>query len=230
MNNKTKTIISAVVLFLTAALIASAVIFLPDKSGSGSGNGEENGSVFSMEHGIEVLNFGGYAGAFVEDGSNEPVENVTAITLENRGDDYIQLMRFAVTTDNGDRYVFELTTLFPGEKMTVMETDKKAFTGGDFATAEIIAYTPFAAEPSMCEDVFAVETGDGTITVKNISEETVSAGRVFYKNYVNGTYIGGITYMSSFENLEPGASSSLYAAHFSGENSRAVFVTYAEQQ
>ena len=58
-----------------------------------------------------------YIGSYVEDGSDEFVENVMMITLENRGNEFVQFATIAIN----EKYVFEFTTLFPGQKMMILE-------------------------------------------------------------------------------------------------------------
>ena len=58
-----------------------------------------------------------YIGSYVEDGSDEFVENVMMIILENKGNEFVQ---FATISIN-EKYVFEFTTLFPGQKMMILE-------------------------------------------------------------------------------------------------------------
>ena len=228
---KKHNVIAAVVLVILAALIALSIGFLQDRKAPGAPDvpdGEE--PLLEMDHGINLIRFDAYSGMFVEDGSDEAVSGLAAVTVENTGADAVQLMDFSILGSDGTKYEFELTTLFPGEKLMALEKNKAPFKKGTKAvSAELTAYTAFAEAPTMCEDTFEVTGTDGAVTVKNVSEETVSAGRVFYKNVMNGTFIGGITYMTSFTDLGPGEETTLYASRFSEANSRLVFVTYAEQ-
>ena len=57
-----------------------------------------------------------YIGSYVEDGSDEFVENVMMITLENKGKEFVQLATVVIN----EKYVFEFTTLFPGQKIMVL--------------------------------------------------------------------------------------------------------------
>ena len=110
-----------------------------------------------------------------------------------------------------------------------MEANKKAFVAakGDVTlTQESVAW--FNDPPSMHEDVFKIIERDGAIIVENISDKTVAAPiYVYYKNYVDGEYVGGITYRAGTqEELAPGKAVALNASHFDPDASRLMFVTY----
>ena len=61
--------------------------------------------------GFSIVGIGAYNGAYVEDGSDEYVDNVMMVVIENKGERNIQLAEFNI---NG-KYEFELTTLLPQE-------------------------------------------------------------------------------------------------------------------
>lgn len=183
-----------------------------------------------LGNGIQVVKLSSYAGLFVEDSSDAVVSGILQATVENTGTDNVQYMRFFLQAEDGTSYEFELTTLLAGEKAVVLEKNQAAFRQDlSIVTKTVEDYAALTEAPSLHSDVFELNGEDHTISVTNISESTVSAGRVFYKNYVGDTYIGGITYMLSFTDLEPGETVQLSSTHFSADSSRIVFVTYAEQ-
>lgn len=166
-----------------------------------------------------------YIGAYVEDGSDEFVENIMMLTLENKGEEYIQ---FATVTLNNN-YIFEITTLFPGEKVLVLEKNRAEYQA-DFGieSAEISNVALFAECPSMNEDVLKITGEDGMITITNVSGEKFAGGKVFYKNVLDDGYLGGITYAGTIPELEADEMVKLSAKHFVNDSSEFVFVTYAK--
>lgn len=166
-----------------------------------------------------------YTGSFVEDGTDEFVEDVLSITIENNGSDDVQLMN--VTIDG--KYVFNVTTLLPGEKMVVLENSRAEYKGninGEDVAVSNVAF--FHEKPDMHEELLKITGEDNCITVKNVSDKVFPGGRVFYKNKFDGRYIGGITYTGTIPELKKDETVVLNAAHYFKESSEFMFVTYAE--
>lgn len=178
---------------------------------------------------IVVTDVTSYAGMFVEDGSDEIVSGIPVATVENRGSDEVQLMNFTLTDEAGESYAFELTTLLPGARMTVLEKNKKTLDAEKKITSgKVESYAVFAETPSMHTDRVMLICEENRITVRNVGDKPLPTGRVFYKNAMGDLLIGGITYMVSFPELAPDEEITLTPGHFKDGNSRIVFVTYAE--
>ena len=182
----------------------------------------------SLGGGITVTRFCSYTGLFLEDGSDRLVTNIASVTVENTGSDCVQWMVFSLRAADGFYYEFELTTLLPGQKMIVLEKHASPFQPEDARfTPEIQSYAVFPEAPSLYEDVISLTVRDSHLIVKNISDQTVTAGRVFYKHRSGDYLMGGITYMASFSELRPGEEITLNPGHFNADESRLLFVTYA---
>lgn len=202
-----------------------------ESTGSGAEtlvNAEPVNFPFNLGSGVYVTTLESFSGVYVEDGTDELVENVARITLENSGTETIQLMDVVLTDRAGAEYTFRLTTLVPGAVMTVQEQNRAAY---DPATEIVSARTENVAlfdEPlSLHEELLAITTGDYSITVENISGEDFPGGRVFFKTMVNDVYHGGITYMITLPELAPGESVQRDSLHFLLSRSELMFVTYA---
>lgn len=190
----------------------------------------EQGSnaLLTLGSGINVISVSNYAGYFVEDGSDEIVDGIPVAVVENTGTDAVQFMNFSLSTEDGSIYEFELTTLLPEQRMIVLEKNRAEFKADkQIISATVNHYAVFAEEPSMHTDVFELRCMENALIVKNISKNTVSAGKVFYKNTVGDLLAGGITYMVSIPELEPGTEVKLNPSHFQDGESRILFVTYA---
>lgn len=227
---KKKRLIIAAVLVLAAA-VAAVLILTKNKS---SENGPEAVNVDQIKvdasaGGISVISLDNIAGQYVEDGSDEVISDIFAVTFRNDSDRDLQYAKLILTVGQAD-YTFEISTLPAGETVRAMEVNKKPFVAakGDVTLKqENIAW--FNEPPSMYEDVFKITKRNGAIIVENISDETVTAPiYVYYKNYTDGEYIGGITYRAGTQDsIAPGKAVALNAKHFDPDASRLMFVTYA---
>ena len=172
----------------------------------------------------EVLS---YSGTFLEDRTDEEVENVLAIRVKNTGEKYIQTMDI-VLSDGETQARFSLSTLFPGETIIVPEQGRMAFAGApEFTSASAENVALFDADPGMCEDRVRVQCLSGVMNITNISGEEIPGDIfVYYKNYADGVYYGGITYRVRISGgMKAGEIRQGSAAHFDPDTSKVVFVT-----
>lgn len=216
---KKKILICGVIIILIIA-IGFAII-----SGKDSSAEVSKGKKVALGSEVFITAIEPYTGAFVEDGTDKFVEEVLSITIENNGSEYIQLM--SVTID--EKYTFDVTTLLPGEKMTVLEKtcaeyDKRI----DLSKISVSNVALFNEKPSMHKDLLKISGEDNRIIVKNISGKDFPGGRVFYKNKFNKKYIGGITYAGAIPELEKDEVVVLNSNHYLKDSSEFIFVTYAE--
>ena len=177
--------------------------------------------------GIYVEELLSYSGAFREDRTDEQVEDVLAIRVTNTGGKYIQTMD-VVLSDGVTEARFSLSTLFPGETVIVPELNRMAFASApDFTEAAAEAVALFEEAPGMCEDLVQIQCLSGVMNITNISGADISDDiLVYYKNYEDGVYYGGITYRVRISGgMKDGEIRQGSAAHFDPENSRVVFVT-----
>lgn len=178
-----------------------------------------------LEGNLKICEISSYMGSYVEDGSDEYVENIMMLILENQGDNYIQLANVTIN----HQYVFEFTTLFPGEKVMILEKNRSAYVENmEITSAELHNVAVFHEIPTMCEELLEIDVKDGMIHISNISENDFQGGKLFYKNVLNDQYLGGITYFSTIPKLEQGQSIKLSANHFQEDSSKLLFVTYGK--
>lgn len=176
---------------------------------------------------VRITGFLPYTGAFMEDRTDEVVTDVLAIQVTNSGEEFIQTMD--ITLSAGETQAqFSLSTLFPGETAVVLEKNRMAYsTAPEFEQVQTSAVALFEEHPGMCQDKLEIQCLDGVINVTNISDEDITEDvLIYYKNYVNGIYYGGITYRLRIEGgLKAGEIRQGSAAHFNPDNSTVVFVT-----
>lgn len=183
--------------------------------------------LFDLGGGVKVVGLVSYTGAFMEDRTDEVVADVLAMKVVNTGKQYIQTMDITLTAGDTEAK-FSLSSLFPGESVIVLEKDRMAYsTAPAFEQARTSAVALFDSYPGMCQDKIEVQCLEGVINVTNISGEDITGDiLIYYKNYVDGDYYGGITYRVRIQGgLKAGQIYQGTAAHFNPDNSRIVFVT-----
>ena len=76
------------------------------------------------------------------------------------------------------------------------------------------------------------DNGDNTLTVKNLTNETIPTVRIFYKYYMEDEklFVGGIAFTVRISRLGAGASVTIQPSHYTSQTSRMVMVlTYASE-
>ena len=211
-----------------AVLVAVICIFLP---GNGGGNDGENllSEKMLLGEGIELQALSGYQGPYVEDGTDDIVSDVLAITVRNDGDKTVQYAHI-ILTQGETAYEFDVSTLPVGASAQLLELSRQPMPDNtDGMTAQVTACAVFDTEPTMCEDVFQIETQDTAITITNNSGSDITGQiYVYYKIAYGDLYMGGITYRVGTAGLKAGESTTCYAGHFSTDYSKLMFVTYVQ--
>ena len=183
---------------------------------------------YSLENNLEISSIGSYDGPFLEDGSNEEVSDVLMITLKNNGTQTLQYAELTLECKDGIAE-FAFSTLAPNEEMIVLEANRLSYAKGmnDIKNAVLDNVVFFEEEPTLCADMVQISTLDGAMNIENISGSDIT-GRVivYYKNYQDDTYQGGITYRAIIEDgIEAGGIKQIMTSHFFADSSKIVFVT-----
>lgn len=217
---------------ITALLLSALVLCL--LAGCGSDKAETKSTTGAADVGEEVRASAAdlycheiltFTGAFVEDGSNEQVENVAAILIQNQSDEFLD--RAVVTYDLGDKTAtFVVTGLPSGATATVLETDRLTLDGTETFLEPECTYAFKQDAITSTEDVTVTAEGN-VLTAENNTEGDLKNVCIYYKNLSSdGTYLGGITYMLSFGDMQSGERVEKSAAHFS---ERSQIVRYSFQ-
>lgn len=187
-------------------------------------NGGSSGN--TAEYGLEIKGISKYAGLFVEDGTDETVSDVCAVTVRNNAEKTVQYAHLTVTIGE-TAYEFDVTTLPPDAEVQLLELTRQPMPEStDGYTALVTMYAAFDAEPGMNADALEITTQDTAITVKNISGKDMGQVYVYYKVAYGELYLGGITYRVGVNGLAAGQSTTCYAGHYSTEYSKLMFATY----
>lgn len=182
------------------------------------------------EYGLVIEKMGPYKGMFVEDGSNVNVENVAMLMVHNRDDFPLEYTQICVEYGQ-EKLFFDISALPAGERLVVQEKTGKPIPEGTatYATATVVQ----RAEMEMSANkVRVTDNGDNTLTVQNLTEETIPAVRVFYKYYMQeeGIFVGGIAFTVRVTRLTPGAAVTVQPSHYTSKTGRVVMVlTYASE-
>lgn len=167
-----------------------------------------------------------YSGAYVEDGSDEPVENVAALLIKNGSSQYLDLAQLTYDLD-GREAIFTVTGLRAGASAWVLEANRLT-ADGDTKFTHKNTLTSFRADA--VNDLEGLELAfNGTmLKATNTSDQPLKSVTVYYKTlHDDGNFLGGITYMTTFGDLEPGQSAEKIAGHFQPEKSQIVRIGYS---
>lgn len=182
----------------------------------------EDGSVELREGKLSFSSCGRYTGAFVEDGSDRPVENVAAILVTNQTGEYLTYaaLKFEI---NGVAATFVLTGLPAGESAWVLEYNALQIEpGADFVALD----SAMQFIPTEDWDELEVTFREGILSAKNLTDQEYVDGYVYYKRlHTDGNYLGGITYRSGIGDLAPGETAEFTAGHARAELCRVVRIT-----
>lgn len=175
-------------------------------------------------HKLVIEKLDAYEGVFVEDGSNQPAQNVAMLLVHNTGDTPLEYTQLQVKYKNAT-LLFDISALPAGEKLVVQEKTGKSLPEGDATAAKALVI--HRADLSMSRDqVQVTDNGDNTLTVKNLTDKTIPTVRVFYKYYMEneGLFVGGIAFTVRVTRLGPGASVTIQPSHYTSQSSRVVMV------
>lgn len=169
-----------------------------------------------------------YEGPFWEDGTGEETVDIAALVLENTGVCFV--IDGAVVLDWGeDRLVFELSWLPPGEKVLVLEKDRKSYR----EIKDGICYGWTSEDyPETTEAVTVEPAGETSLAFTNRTDSVVPGVSALYKHYdeESDMYIGGITYSMPVELLQPGEIRIVTPWRYAAGYSRVVCVMASEEE
>lgn len=154
---------------------------------------------------------GTYSGLYPEDGSDEQVQSVAAILVENvcgQACQYCQ-MHFLIGSYEAS---FTLSELPAGACAWVLEDGRLQISGSEtFAFSDELC--AFREEESLAQ--ISCTPGEGSLTVTNDSDTEYSDLFIYYKLCgEDGAFLGGICYRVSAGPLSPGETKTVTAGHF----------------
>ena len=184
---------------------------------------EEN---IDLGQGLVIRRFDRYSGIYMEDGSDEIVQNVMMLILENTADRDLQLARIDV--DYGDFTAeFEVTSLPAGEKAVLLERSRRTDTGEGWMSCAARNVVFFEESMDLAEDRIGLTGEAGLIRIRNLTDVDIPGTVcVYYKNSADDLYYGGITYRVTVpEGIAAGETVTVPAGHYDPAMCRFVQVT-----
>ena len=177
--------------------------------------------------GILVEQLSNYNGYYIEDGQDEPVENVAAIVVTNRGKSDLSFLGIGIS-QNGNSLAFSGSQIPAGATVIILEQSKKPYDGNPCytCTANITQ-----KELELHEDQIKITPkNNDTFTVTNISGEKLSDVKVQFKNFLPGddVYVGGITYNVTIPDFEPDTEVEVTSGHYDPRYTKFVAVLIGE--
>ena len=165
-----------------------------------------------------------YTGLFVEDGSNTNAQNVAMLQVKNDGDYPVEYAQIRMVCGQKE-LLFDISALPAGQQLVVQEKTGKTI-GEEKATSASALVVQRAKMEMSEEQIQVIDNGDNTLTVRNLTGETIPTVRIFYKYYMEdeNLFVGGIAFTARVTGLGAGASMKIQPAHFTSRTSRVVMV------
>ena len=179
------------------------------------------------EGNIKCTEFSIFSGQFVEDGKDELVQNVAAMLVTNHSDKFLEFATLQYDIDGKEAY-FVVTGLPAGQSAWVMEKSRLTI-NGDAKFTYKGCVDSFRDDVVTATDKIKISTSGNMMTVINKADKTLKDVCVYYKvKYTDGNYMGGITYVVNFGELEAGESLEKLAGHYDEESAEIVRISFNE--
>lgn len=147
-----------------------------------------------LDYELEISEIGSYEGIYMEDGSDEAVQDVMVIVLKNNSEKDLQYAEIYLPYE-AYTAAFEVSNLKAGASVVLLEQNRQAAIREVPASVQLEHVVFFEGNMEVLEDVFEISGMDGVLNIKNISSEAVNGDiYVYYKNCQDDLYFGGITY------------------------------------
>lgn len=165
-----------------------------------------------------------YQGLFVESGSNVNVDNVAMLLVRNQGDYPVEYAQIEVRFGT-DTLLFDISALPVGEQLVVQEKNGKSVPAGQAHYAKALVVRRADMEMSR-DQVQITDNGDNTLTIQNLTDETIPVVRVFYKYFMEDekVFVGGIAFTVRITDLAAHESVTIQPSHYTSQTGRVVMV------
>ena len=210
-----------------------AMILLLVLAGSDAQDGDKQdsgGNASSLPYKDDLIScesYSSFSGQYVEDGSDIPVEHVAAMLVTNQNKEFLDLATIEYEID-GKSATFVVTGLPAGKSAWVMEKNQMTVTNGaDFKYID--KTTAFKSGVVSSTDKITLSAEGNMLTAVNNTGEKLEGVFVYYKTlHTDGNYLGGITYMTTFGDLEPGEKKTELAGHYDKDKTEIVRIGWKE--
>ena len=187
-----------------------------DISGSGEQPATPWKTLNDTDYGVHFSTLAaGYDGYYIEDGSDEEVKNVLAMQFFNDSDQAIQYAEYVFRT--GDTAVsFKVSNLPAHQSCVVLEANRHKYNSGEVLDLISRVVAKVDTLPFASDQVLLVDNNDNSVTIMNLTNETLPVVRFFYKYFYEdqNTFLGGITYTATAEDIPAMGSVTVNPGHF----------------
>lgn len=177
---------------------------------------------------LVVSDLGAYSGNYMEDGSDALISNVLMLVVKNTSDKAVEYAEISVDADFAYAK-FTVSALPAGESAVVLESAQMVYDPNtEYSLDGIVASYYEDNSFTLHPELFDITGAEGEISVKNISDKSISGPvYVYYKLVKDGFFLGGITYRAVIEDgISAGETAAAQANHYSDEHARLLFVSY----
>ncbi len=167
-----------------------------------------------------------FSGQFMEDGRDELVDNVAAMLVTNLSDQFLDVATISYLID-GKEATFVATGLPAGTSAWVLESSRMTIPSKAEFTYVYVT-TGFREGVTATTDKVTITASGNMLTAVNNTGTTLKGVYAYYKvRHSDGNFLGGITYLADFGDLEPGVPVETLAGHFSS-NAQIVRIGWQE--
>ena len=179
-----------------------------------------------LGHGLELQGSGRFCGAYLEDGSLDPVSDVLMIQIRNTTDKDLQLAKLSLVYQNFTAE-FEITNLPAGKTLVVLEKNRKPFVDQHYLNMSLSSVVFFQEQMDIQADRYEITGMDGAMNLKNIStSDTEGDIYIYYKYTAAEELYGGITFRVKVPGgIKAGELRQVNAQHFDPETCMILAVT-----
>ncbi len=155
------------------------------------------------------------------------VDGVLAVVAENVSDADVEYAVLTVRTKN-DTLSFNVSAML--RSMTAVLVCNEQVSAEDdesYTSWQTENRVDFVNSPVMNEDVLEISVTDGSISVKNVSDEDISSDIfIYYKDKVNNTLNGSVTHRVRISSLKSGAKTFINAKNINADSCEIIFSQY----
>lgn len=185
-----------------------------------------------LKEALQVQKIDSYSGIYWEDGSDEEVSDILAMTVTNITAEPIQYAEITMELGTGTAK-FTVSALPSGATAVLLEQNRMAYSRNtDYtqANAECTHLAGFDKPLSLYEDKLQLQLLDGALNITNISGEDIPGTIVLcYKNASDGIYQGGIAYRIRLDGgLKAGEIRQSMASHIHQPGTEMIFAEITE--
>ena len=154
-----------------------------------------------------------------------------AIVAENVSEDNVEYAVLTVKTKN-ETLTFNVSAVLSGAKVVLLCNESvESDPNGEYTSWQIRDKILFDTPPVMNNDKIEVEILDGSISVKNISDEDIKSDLyIYYKDKKDDLLNGSVTYKTRVNALKEGSQTYIKAPELNKTNCQIIFTEYDNQK